>query len=282
MAKLKQSTLYLGLLLLVLTAMACIRLFILSRQPLPPRDWADVEQEGVLRMGVEYSRTGYHVAGDSIAGFDYELCRAIGRRSGLRVGIYPEANLSRSLDALAEQRIDVVAQAIPITVSHKETLGFTRPIQTQRLVLVQRKAEHNDGIEPIRNQLHLARQEVYIPAGSPARHRLDNLAVEIADSIYVVEDPLYGEEQLIMLVARGEIDYAICSSQTAQALASTYPELDIATDVGFNQFRGWALRKDSPVLLDSLNAWLEAEMASPEFEQLRKQYEPEQPKKRRK
>jgi membrane-bound lytic murein transglycosylase MltF len=254
--KLKRTSLYFGLLLAVLAAMVALRI-IATRDDAPPvRDLDEIRAEGVLRVGVEYNRNSYYVSGDTLAGTDYALALRVGKRSGLRIEIYPEASLSALLEALHAGRIDVVARPMPITTSRMDSLAFTAPLQTQKLILVQRAARYNDDTPPLRNQLDLAQCEVHIPAGSPARDRLANLSREIADSIYVVEDPLYGEEQLIMLVARGEIDYAICSERSARALAPSYPELDLQTDVSFNQFQGWALRKSSPVLLDSINAWI--------------------------
>lgn len=264
MKRSNRFTLYIVLLALTVLTMVCIRLFIHSKQ-LGPHDLAKIEQEGVLRIGMEYNKGSYYVSGDSIAGFEYELSKALEKRSGLKVEIYPEANLNKCIEALQQQRIDVIARPMPITLQYKESFNFTNPIFTNRLVLVQRKADVNNNVQPIRNQLELGGKKVYIPANSASRQRLENLMVEIADTIYIEEDPLYGEEQLIMLVARNQIDYAICSENMARTLIKDYPNLDILTAVGFNQFRGWALRKDSPVLLDSLNVWLHDVLDSTEF-----------------
>lgn len=273
MRTINRLSIYLFLLALAVLTMVGIRLYLKSQQPLPPRDLPQIEEEGVLRIGMEYNKSSFYVSGDSIAGFEYELCKAIEKISGLRVEIFPEANQGNSMQQLLQQKIDILARPIPITLAYKETFNFTTPIFTNRLVLVQRSAEANNGIQPIRNQLELARKTIYIPAESASRQRLDNLSVEIADSIYLVEDSLYGEEQLIMRVARHEIDYVICSESTVRNLIKYYPELDILTAVGFNQFRGWALRKDSPILLDSVNSWLNQLLATPEFIEKKKRYQ---------
>ncbi|MGL4293565.1 MAG: transporter substrate-binding domain-containing protein [Bacteroidales bacterium] len=261
----RMLSLYVVLLVLVLLTMGGIRFYHQSQLPPPPRDLTEIRKEGILRIAVDYNKSSYFVSGDTIAGLEYELCRSLEKVSNLKVEIYPEANLANSLQGLLDQRVDIVARPIPITLPYKEEFNFSLPLFTNKLVLVQRKASDNNGIEPIRNQLELARKTVYLPAASASRQRLDNLTVEIADSIYFTEESVYGEEQLIMQVARHEIDYAICSESIARGLIRDYPNLDILTAIGFNQFRGWALRKDSPVLLDSLNSWLEKEMQTPQF-----------------
>lgn len=274
MKRINRLSIYLFLLVLVLLTMGGIRLYLSSGQPALPRDLSEIRQDGILRIGVDYNKNSFFVSGDTLAGFEYELCRSLEKTSGLRVEIYPDANLSNSMLDLSEGRLDVVARPIPITLVYKENYDFTIPILTNRLVLVQRNAASNEGIQPIRNQLELARKVIYLPANSASRQRLNHLAVEIADSIYLKEDGLYGEEQLIMRVARNEIDYAICSENIARTLSKEYPNLDILTAVSFNQFRGWAVRKDSPLLLDSLNHWLQKELSSEEFQKKKKRYLP--------
>ena len=60
----------------------------------------------------------------------------------------------------------------------------------------------------------------------------------------------------MIMVAKGDIDYAVCDQQIARMTQKKLPEVDILTDVSFTQLQSWAVRKDSPVLLDSLNSWL--------------------------
>ncbi|MEG1587320.1 MAG: transporter substrate-binding domain-containing protein [Bacteroidales bacterium] len=272
MKRINRLSLYLILLCMVLLIIGGIRLFLHSKQSVLPRDLTEIKAEGVLRIGVDYNKTSYFVSGDTIAGIEYEICKDLEKISGLHVEIYPEASLNNSLQGLLDGRLDIVARSIPITLEYKENYSFSDPIVKNRLVLVQRNAATNQGIEPIRNQLELARKIVYLPAGSASRQRLENLAIEIADSIYLVEDTLYGEEQLIMRVARADIDYAICGEGIARSLLKDYPNLDILTAVSFNQFRGWALRKDSPVLLDSLNQWLKKILESESYDDKKKKY----------
>ncbi|MEG1617526.1 MAG: transporter substrate-binding domain-containing protein [Bacteroidales bacterium] len=252
----KRLLLYLFLLLLTIGAMVGIRLWMNDTPNHAPRDLKEIREEGILRIAIEYNTSSYYVSGDTIAGMEYELCRTIEKKSGLKVEIYPEMNLQNSLDGLQQRRVDIVAKSIPITSELKESFHFTEPITTNRLVLVQRTAVANDGIDPIRNQLELAGKTVYIPEESGAKYRIANLSEEIADSIYLKEDPLYGEEQLIILVAHKEIDYAICDERIARKFTTEFPQIDILTAVSFNQFRGWALRKESAELLDSVNVWL--------------------------
>lgn len=261
-------------LLLGLAVSAMIGLWQIKKEvkPLLPRDYAEIKEEGVLRLITEYNQSGYYISGDTIEGFQYELGQAIAQVSGLEVQTRLEMSLAESFKALNGQHCDVIARNIPITTEIKENYLFTQPMVFNKQVLIQRTAEANKGIEPIRNQLDLARKTLYIPKDSPALIRLQNLEHEIGDSIFVIEEALYSSEQLAIMVAKGDIDYAVCDQQIAQLSSRRLPEIDIATDISFTQLQSWAVRKTSPVLRDSLDSWLERIRRNGTFDRIYQRY----------
>ena len=64
---------------------------------------------------------------------------------------------------LEKKECDIIARNIPITSEVSEKYLFTDPIVFNKQVLIQRTAKANNGIEPLRNQLHLAGKIIYIP-----------------------------------------------------------------------------------------------------------------------
>ena len=251
----KLLILYILLLAIVLVWMASLW-HQKSPQPLSIRDYAEIHKEGVLRVITEYSPTGYFIEGDTIRGFQYELCQAIAEISGLEVQLLLEMNLEKSFIALESQEVDVIARNIPITAENKTDFLFTEPILLNKQVLVQRTEKANEGIKPIRNQLLLGGMTLYVSKDSPALLRIRNLEHEIGDTIYVIENDLYSDEQLIAMVANRDIDFAVCDQQNAEQMHKQYPEIDIQTDISFTQLQSWATRRNSPALRDSLNVWL--------------------------
>ena len=219
------------------------------------RDYNEVQSEGTLRIVTQYNQSGYFASGDTIQGFQYELCRAISEISGLEVQIFLNMSLAESFTGLKDREYDIIARNIPITSEIKENYLFTDPIVLSKQVLVQRTVEANDSTPLVSNQLDLAEKTLYIPENSPALLRIQNLQHEIGDTIYVIEEGRYSSEQLIIMVAGGDIDYAVCDLQIATVAAGQFPEIDIATDISFTQLQSWAVRKESVALLDSLNHW---------------------------
>ncbi len=259
---------------LILLAMVVVTMFSLwesSHQPIV-RDYPEIEKEGVLRVTTEYSPTSYYIDGDSILGLQYELCQAIAKVSGLEVQLNLEMSLTKSFQDLESGEIDVIARNIPITTENKELYLFTDPIWLNKQVLVQRTEKANGGIKPIHNQLMLGQKTLYLPKGSPALLRIHNLEEEIGDTIYTHEDELYSDEQLIIMVAKGDIDFAVCDQQSAKKMKERFPQIDISTDISFTQLQSWAIRKESPILLDSLNLWLRKAKESDKFKKIFQHY----------
>ena len=108
--------------------------------------------------------------------------------------------------------------------------------------------------------------------GSPSISRIQNLSNEIGDTIYILEIEKYGQEQLLAMVANGDIEYAVCDEHIAQALASNFPQLDLQTAISFTQFYSWGVNIENTILLDTLNAWLRTYKETPAFKQLMKKY----------
>ncbi len=221
-----------------------------------PRDYNDIIASGVLNIVTDYNSFGYFVSGDSISGFQHDMIKELERDWNISTNVFLENSLEDNLKELDKGKYDIVARSIPANTILKEKYGLTRFIVRSKHVLVQRKLEYNDSIAPIRQQLELAKKTIYVPKDSPMIMRLQNLSNEIGDTIYIKQNNIYEEEQLVMMVAGGDIDYTVCNEKTAKILAEQFPEIDIDTDISFTQLESWAVRKESPVLLDSLNHWL--------------------------
>lgn len=238
-----------------------------------PRSYQDIINSGVIHTTTEYNSIGFHVENDTIAGFHYELIQKFAKSKGLKVEIIPSMNLHEQIEGLNTGKYDIIASSMLITTEQKDSvLLFTQPILHNRQILVQRKPSENADSTYIKDILELGKKTVYIPQGSPAYHRIQNLATEIADTIYIKEIPKYSTEQLMSLVAHSDIDYAICEESIAKGIISQYPQLDINTAISFNQFYGWGVNKKSTELRDSINQWLEKYMQTKDFSQLTNRY----------
>lgn len=236
------------------------------------RDYSQIEAQGVLHIVTDYNSVGYFVSGDTIAGFNHDLIQLLKAYIPIEIDIRLESSLDKSMDGLKSGKYDVVARSIPVTSELRDSVNFTEPVAQNRQVLIQRKKAFNDDIEPIRSHLDLAKKTLYVPAKSPVILRIQNLAHEIGDTIYIKEDPTYGAEQLAMMVAAKDIDFAVCDEKAAANVAKTLPEIDYSTFIGFTHLEAWAVKHDAPVLLDSLNVWIKRMKETQAYDKIYEKY----------
>ena len=237
-----------------------------------PRDYAEIAASGILRAVTEYNSISFYADGDTVSGFHYELLHAFAHSKGLKPEITPEMSFSKRLEGVQKGTYDILANSTEATTEYKDSLLFTRPIILNKQVLVQRKPEKENDSLYIHSQLELARKTLHLVKNSPAILRIHNLSNEIGDTIYIKEVEKYGQEQLLAMVAHGDIDYAVCDESIAKASINDFPQLDIETAISFSQFYSWGVSKHSPILLDSLNSWLNDYVKTPAFKLLRKKY----------
>lgn len=236
------------------------------------RDYDEIIKSGILRAVTEYNSISFHAQEDTVTGLHYELLHAFAQEKRLRIEMTPEMSIEKRANGLIEGSYDILANNVLITSDRKDSLLFTHPILLTKQVLVQRKPQSEDDSIYIHSQLELSNKTLHVVKGSPSIYRIHNLSNEIGDTIYIQEVDKYGLEQLLAMVAHGEIDYAVCDENIARASLNELPEIDIETDISFTQFYSWGVNKNSPVLLDSLNAWIDRYKQTPEFRKLMKKY----------
>ena len=227
-----------------------------------PRDYPAIAESGVLRAVTEYNAVSYYASNDTVQGFDYELLNEFAKDQNLRLELTPEMSFEKRLEGITEGRYDILATETAVTTRLKDSLLFTHTLLLGKQVLVQRKPSSETDSLYIRSQLDLANKTLHVIKNSPSLLRIHNLINEIADTIYIREVDLYGAEQLIAMVAGGDIDYAVCDENIVRASIDNYPNLDIDTDISFTQFYAWAVTKHSPALRATLNVWMEGLMKS--------------------
>lgn len=237
-----------------------------------PRSYEEIIRSGVLRAVTEYNSISYHAQADSIGGLHYELLQAFAESKGLKTEITPEMSVEKRIEGIQQGTYDLLANNVLISSERKDSLLFTSPILLSRQVLVQRKPTEMNDQNYINSLLDLAGKTVHVVKESPSILRIHNLSNEIGDTIYIKEIEKYGQEQLLAMVAAGDIDYAVCDESIARAAANDLPRLDFETTISFTQFYSWGVNKENTILLDSLNAWLDSFKQTEAFQKLLKKY----------
>ncbi|MEA1885615.1 MAG: transporter substrate-binding domain-containing protein [Bacteroidota bacterium] len=228
------------------------------------RDLDEIRERGKLVALTDYNSISYFIYRGEPMGFQFELLREFADYLQIELELVTENDLSLSFDMLNDGTIDLMALNLTINNERRQKVKFTSPIMETRQVLVQQRPDNwremtRDQIDDllVRSLLDLADRTVYVQSESSYAQRMKNLQSEIGDTIHIVEVPMEVEE-LITLVASGEINFTVSDENIAMVNRTYYPNIDLETPVSFEQNLAWAVRLNgSDKLLEELNNWIE-------------------------
>ncbi len=244
-------------------------------------DYKDIKESGVLKVIVEDNKMSYYtiqcdsvVECDSLDGLQVKMIKSFAEKHGLDIEFKEERNLSKAIDKLLDNEVDILVWHIPVYNDMKSTIAYTIPVFTSRQKLIQRKKIKGkiDTTLFITNQLDLAEKHIYIVPGSIFKHRLEHLQKEIGDTIYLHEIPESNDNLLFRMVSDTVIDYSVCDEFVARVLQKDYPDVDMSTAVSFTQNYSWGVNPEAASLLDSLNNWLSVYLESKEYNKIYRKY----------
>lgn len=239
-----------------------------------------IAAEGRIRVLTSYSAINYYIYRGEPVGYQYEMLRSLASSLGVKLELSVERNIDEAFLKLAEGKAHLLAMDLTVTGERMKEFDFTDPIFITRQVLVQRLPRNWQLMQTrnelentmIRSSLELAGKTVHVQSGTVHRKRLEVLANEIGDTIYIVDDERE-PEALLKAVSKGDIPLAVVDEHIAMAFIRDYPNLDIKTPISFQQKVAWAVRKETDKeLLDELNKWLRSFMASTESRMLYDKY----------
>jgi membrane-bound lytic murein transglycosylase F len=242
-------------------------------------DLPSIIESGRVRVVTNYNSTNYFVYKGQPMGYQFELLQEFANFLGIKLEVTVNNNLDKNFEDLQNGDVDIIASSLAVTRETEEMVAFTEPHSFSRQVLVQQayapnlKPGENPVYNPlIRNQLDLAGKSIYVQKGSAFVQRLRNLSNEIGDSIHIVEIPDYEVEQLIELVAEGEIPFTVCDENLARVNLNFYPNLDVETAISFPQKQAWAVNRNAPELMNAINNWMIGFKKTPRYQRVYQKY----------
>lgn len=228
-------------------------------------DYADIIKRGKIVALTGYNAYSYFIYRGKPMGFEYELVKRFADHLGVELEIKVVRNIETMFEMLNSGEGDLIAFNLTVTKDRTEKVSFTHHHHTSRQVLVQRRPDnwrqiklHQIERKLIRNILELEGKTINVRSGSAYLKRLKNLEEEIGGEINIVEaEPEVTTEELIRMVAEGEIDYTVSDDNIARLNQAYYSNIDIATYISFPQRIAWAVNKNSLTLLDEINKWID-------------------------
>ncbi len=244
------------------------------------RDLKEIKKDGKLKVLLAYSGTSYFLYRGKPMGYEYELLQRLADHLQLELEIKISSNLDMLLNNLIRGQADIVAYGLAITDDRKKVAEFTDYLYLTKQVLVQKKPANwrkmtLDNIKKsiVQDPLELIGDTVSVRENSSYFKRLENLSKEMGGRIII--DTLEGNlstAEIIQMVADDKIKYTIADKNLANINSSYSPILDTNVPVSFSQRIAWAIRPNSPQLLEATNKWIKQYRKQPEYNVIYNKY----------
>lgn len=187
-------------------------------------------------------------------GFQYELIKRFAEYLGADLEITVSNNLSESFKLLNENKHHILATNLTNTSERNSRFILTDPIDHTKQVLVQRKRSNKT--EYISGLKQMSNKSIYVKGNSGYFNQLNKLKEKQELEINIIPFHKFNTEDLIRLVALGEIDYTVSDYNIAYINSKYYNNLDLSLDISETQKLSWALNKESISLANEINNWL--------------------------
>jgi len=229
-------------------------------------DLPELRKRRFVRVLITYSKTNFFHDGGRPRGFEVELLRAWEKQLNegaktydrVKVVFVPTA-FDRLLEDLREGRGDIAAAGLTVTPERQDLVAFTDPYipKVQEVLVLHREEDDVPSLEA------LAGRKIIVRAGSTYVPHLEALSRKLRDAgvrpIEVLEaDRRLVTEDLLEMVNAGAIRMTVADHHIAEAWAEVLPDIRIREDLPIHSEGSiaWAVRKNSPRLLESLNDFI--------------------------
>ncbi len=238
----------------------------------------DQDLPGILKRGklvvlAENSSTSFFIYKGKKMGFEYEILREFAEDLGIPLEVKIVTDLDKMNDQLNNGEGDILACNYAVTRERQDYVNFSTPYFQTNQVLIQRKPVGDSPHKMITDPIQLAKKKIDVWDGSCYYRRLMNLQDEIGDTIYVRSSQGYqGVEELIELVADGQIEYTVAERNIAQINERYYDNIDANLAISFKQNIAFGLPKNAPLLKKRMDKWLKKFMQKEAFAYIKRKY----------
>ncbi len=244
------------------------------------RDWKEIKEDSVLTILAENSPASYFIYRGRNMGYEYELLYEFTKDQNIRLQVQMVNDLDEMFLNLDSCNGDVIACNLTITPERNQLIDFTVPHLKTHQVLIQRKPENYRKLskQELKDTLigeieELQGKTIHVWQNSSYYTQIKLLNDQLALNMKIIAtDGDLITEELIRMVSDGEIDYTIADENIAKIDLRYYSNLDISLKMSHEDSIAFGVRKTSPALRDSLNAWLTAKENQSTIGEVKRKY----------
>lgn len=198
----------------------------------------EIRERGELRVLSRYGPTTYHIKGDSLAGFEYDLAALFAKHLNVKLKIIIPDNLGDILHLIETGKADIAAAGLTVTLARKDIIRFGPVYQEVTQQLVYRR-----GSKKPKNITALADGHLEVVANSSHVEQLQSHKQEVPNLEWTENEEL-DSSGLLELVQLEMIDFTIADSNEVAANRPLLPELNVAFNISEPQSLAWAMPID--------------------------------------
>ena len=225
-----------------------------------------VERRIVRALTVYGGYQFYYVEGrprgatyDMLKALENYLNQELGRRN-VRIHVLPiPVSRDQLIPALLEGHGDLIASDLTPTEERRGEMAFTRPLLDD----IDEVVVTGSDIAPVYRLEDLAGREIFVRESSSYYEHLESLSRDfekrqLEPPVLVTADELLEAEDIIEMISLGEVDITVMDDYKADFWAGVLPDIVVRNDLAIKSGGSiaWALRKDSPLLAERLEAFL--------------------------
>lgn len=226
-------------------------------------DLDSITKRGVLRAATDYNSLNYFVLKGEAVGFQYELLKEYANHCGLKLEIVAKNDVAECVKLLNNGSVDIVAASMIADSTLIRDIKFCKPYGQSRIVLVSKDTVKEPG--RLADTISVMANSMYV--------RLLEDVTDTADrKIVIKEIPHYGAEQIVGLVADGDLRQTACLEVVARASKWYYDGINIENPISDKKDMAWGVRRNSPLLEKDISSWTAKFLKEPKFRRLYSKY----------
>lgn len=220
---------------LVLKSLIAVMCFLALTGSVRPTDLEETRMRGEITMVTRNSPTTFYEDRSGNTGYEYELAKSFADYLGVELNVVVADNLADIFSILDQGDAAFAAAGLTITEDRQRWARFSTPyLQVTEQVVYRR-----GGLRPT-TAIDLARGQLVVSSDSSHAQNLRQLQTRDIPELTWSESPDLEVNDLLQMVATGNIDFTVVDSNEFDVLQAYFPNLAVAFDLTPKQNIAWA------------------------------------------
>jgi membrane-bound lytic murein transglycosylase F len=220
----------------------------------PPID--RIKARGELRVVTLNNPTTFYQEAQGAEGFEYQLASRFAHELGVKLLMYPVADVRAMQAEIATGRADIAAAQLTADTAWTRVGNASAAYdRIQQLVVYRQGKTHPRGT------LQIESSRLAVRAGSPQERILERQKKTVAPTLrWIVTAPSAADP--LEDVTTGQVDYAVVDAREFSFARHIYPDIDVGFALPESRPTQWVVRRGAQDLLQRVNRFLAAQIKS--------------------